>query len=39
VDFIQGFLIGIGIACEILGIAGMFGGKKKDDSSSIIPRR
>jgi hypothetical protein len=31
VDFIQGFLLGIGLACGIMGI----GSKKKDDSSLV----
>jgi type IV secretory pathway TrbL component len=40
VDFIQGFAIGIGVACELMGIGSMFAGRrgKRDDSSSVPPR-
>jgi|ERR1700731_1956248 hypothetical protein len=34
VDFIQGFLVGIGIACEIMGIVSMAARGKGMDSSS-----
>lgn len=29
VDFIQGFLVGIGIACELMGVAGVVAGRRK----------
>ena len=30
IDFIQGFLVGIGIACEVMGVAGMVAGRRKN---------
>lgn len=30
VDFIQGFLVGIGIACELMGVAGLVAGRRKN---------
>jgi hypothetical protein len=38
VDFIQGFLMGIGIACEFMGVVGMVGRGKELGSSSPAPR-
>ena len=37
IDFIEGFLVGIGIAFEIMGVGGMVGGREKGDSSP-VPR-
>jgi hypothetical protein len=36
VDFIQGFLVGIGIPCEIMGLASILSGRGKRDSP--LPR-
>jgi hypothetical protein len=38
IDFIQGFLVGLAIAFEIMGLGGMVGGRGKDDDSSPDPR-
>jgi hypothetical protein len=38
-DFFQGFLGGIGMACEVMGTGSMLSGRKrKNESSSVIPR-
>ena len=38
-DFFQGFVGGIGIACEVMGIGSMVAGRKsKNENSSVIPR-
>jgi hypothetical protein len=39
-DFFQGFLGGIGIACEVVGIGSMLSGRnRKNENSSVIPRQ
>ncbi len=35
IDFIQGFLVGIGIACEMMGLGSMFIGRSKRGSSPV----
>jgi len=38
-DFFQGFVGGIGIACEAMGIGSMLADRKhKSENSSVIPR-
>jgi hypothetical protein len=37
VDFIRGFLVGLAIAFEIMGVGGMVGGRENGDSSP-VPR-
>jgi hypothetical protein len=40
VDFIQGFAIGVGVACDLMGIGSMLSGRrgKSDDSSEVRPQ-
>ena len=38
VDFIQGFAVGIGIACEVMGISGMLAGWMRKNDPSVTPR-
>lgn len=38
VDFIQGFAVGIGIACEVMGVTGLLTGWRRKSDPSVTPR-